>query len=59
MDVHVAPSAERNALAFTCDHDFHPERLLPTPLFIQIGSFTDVVHFHFFFGSAHVARILQ
>jgi hypothetical protein len=29
MNIHVTPLAERDALAFACNHDFHPQRFLP------------------------------
>ncbi len=37
VDVHMAPPAQRDALAFACDHGFHPERFLPSPLFVEVG----------------------
>ena len=32
----MTSSAERNALAFSRYHDLHPERFLPSALFIQV-----------------------
>jgi len=44
MDVFMAFPAERNALAFACDHDLHPERFLPASLFVQVRQCAYVVH---------------
>ena len=58
MNVHVARLAKRDALAFARDHDFHPERFLPTALLIQVCQFSYVVHLHLIFGPTYFAFVL-
>ncbi len=43
----------------TCDHDFHPEWFLPSPLLVQVCQFPNMVHFHLLFGSTHFAGVLH
>ena len=51
--------AEWNTLAFSSDHDLHPERLLPFALFVQVREFSHVMHFYALVASAYVARIIE
>src|SRR5262249_15956415 len=37
VDVHMAPPAQRDALASACHHRFHPEPFLPSLLFVEVG----------------------
>ena len=59
VDVHVAPSAEWDALAFACTHDLHPERFLPASSFVQVCQMSYVVHFHMLLASTYVAGIVE
>ncbi len=44
MNIHVTPLAEREALAFACNHDFHPQRFLPTSFLVQVCQMSYMVH---------------
>jgi hypothetical protein len=61
MDVIMASSAERNALAFSGYHDLHPERFLPSALFhviqreLTLAAVLDNVEDRF--GSSHLAYL--
>ena len=58
MDVVMTSSAERNALAFSGYHDLHPERFLPSALFIQVCQFAYMMHFYMLFASTNVACVM-
>ena len=59
VDVHVAPPAEWDALAFACTHDLHPERFLPASSFVQVCQVAYVVHFHVLLASTYFAGIFE
>src|SRR5215471_1866533 len=59
MYIIMATFAERNALPFSCNHDFHPQRHFPFPLFIQVFELSYMVHLHFFLGPAYLACIIE
>src|SRR5215472_5989028 len=59
MNVHVTLSTERDALTFSCYHDFHPERFLPFSLLVQVCQFAYMVHFYTLFASACFTGVFE
>ena len=59
MDVVMTASAERNALAFSGYHDLHPERFLPSALFIQVCQFAYMMHLYMLFASTYFTCIVK
>ena len=58
MDVVMTSSAERNALAFSGYHDLHPERFLPSALFIQVCQFAYMMHLYMLFASTYLTCVM-
>ena len=58
MDVVMTSSAERNALAFSGYHDLHPERFLPSALFIQVCQFAYMMHLYMLFAATYVTCVM-
>ena len=59
MNVIMTSFAERNALAFARDHDFHPERHLPLSFLVQVSKVSNVVHLYVRLTSTYFARVLE
>ena len=58
VDVIMASLAEWYALAFACNHDFHPERFLPTSFLVQVCQVSHVVHLDMLLASTYFAGVV-
>ena len=58
MDIHMASLAYRYTFAFAFDHMLHPQRFLPSSLFVQVCQFSYVMHLDFFFALTYFTGVL-
>jgi hypothetical protein len=57
VDVVMACTAKRYTFPFARYHDFHPERLLPFTLFVQVCQFAYMMHLYPLFASTYFACV--
>src|SRR2546430_2150989 len=57
VHIHMTPPAERDALAFACHHDLHPERFLPPSLLVQVCQMSYVMHLDVFLAFTYFAGV--